>query len=101
MKADLGDKVSPYPIEKLSMARGQKLTAGILSKKIRIVKIHFIEGAGYIHCYGGECCDVGGIPGVRYLFPLIIYPCDLEGELIVPETEDVEAAGEEEFGDDF
>lgn len=87
MKADLGDKISPFAIEKLSMATNQKLMGGILSKKIRIVKLHYKQGMGYWHCFEGECCDVAGIPGVRYVFPLCLYPCDLTGELLIPVEE--------------
>lgn len=82
MQADMGTKVSPVPIEKLTMAAGQKLLCGILSKKIRIVKLHFRQGIGYVHCFDGVCCEMGGIPSVRYVFPLIGYNCDLAGNLI-------------------
>lgn len=87
MEGQLGDVVSPFAIDKLTMATGQKLLGGILSKKIRIVKIHFRKGMGYLHCFEGECCEVIGIPGVRYVFPFIVYPSDLEGGLLKPVNE--------------
>jgi len=83
MKAEIGDTLSPFAIEKLYMATGQLMRAGILSLKIRIVRIHYIEGVGYFHCFDGQCCEDNGIPSVRYLYPIIVYPTDNKGKLLV------------------
>ncbi len=87
MKIDFGTVVSPFAIEKLVMAKDQKVRAAIISMKIRYVKLHYVENMGYFHCFGGSCDDEMGIPSVRYMFPLLIYPCDFKGVLSVPKDE--------------
>lgn len=87
MEGKLGDRVSQFPLEKIVMSKGQKILGGIISKSIRIVKIHYGPGMGYFHCFEGPCCDAFGLPGVRYSFPWVQYNTDLRGDLIVPEEE--------------
>ena len=87
MKATLGDVISSFPLEKLTMAEGQRVLIGVLSTKIRIAKMHYKKGMGYFHCFDAECCDICGLPGVRYVFPIVHYNTDLLGELIKKESD--------------
>lgn len=76
MKATFGEKVSPYAIEKIQLAKDQKVILGILSKTIMIAKVHFLPDIGYIHCFEDVCCEDNGIPGVRYAIPVVQYQTD-------------------------
>lgn len=76
MQANFGDILSPFAIEKLALAEGQKAVVGVLSTKIVIVKVHFIPDLGYIHCFGSTCCENHGLPSVRYGLPIVQYETD-------------------------
>jgi len=77
-----GTFVSPYALEKLTMAKDQKAIVGILTKKIHVMRTHFIPGIGSFHCFGGVCCVNHGIPAVRYVFLVAVYDVDNKMNLL-------------------
>ena len=79
MLAQLGDRVTPFLVQKLSMAKNQKLLCGIASKTIVIAKTHYSKVTGSFHCFGGKCCEMFGIPTVRYGIPIYKYQTDGSG----------------------
>lgn len=76
MKAKLGDTVSPFAVEKLVLGEGEKAIVGVLSSTIEIVKVHFIPGIGFLHCFEGQCCNDHGISSVRYGLNVVKYQTD-------------------------
>lgn len=78
---DIGTKVSKVPIERYKASASKVDRIGFLTKKVMAVKYHYIQGVGSIVCFGGKCCDVGGTPQVRYLFPIAVYTSDSDGNI--------------------
>lgn len=87
MIGKFGDKVSPFIIQKLSLAKNQKMICSIISTTIIIAKTHYIEDVGAIHCFAGKCCEVEGIPRVYYGLPVYKYQSDGHMKKIGPELE--------------
>ena len=79
---DIGTKISRVPIEKYKASTQKIDRIGFITKSVIGVKFHYIEGAGSIVCFGKKCCEMSGIPQVRYLFPVVVYSTDNEGEII-------------------
>lgn len=71
-----GDKVTPFLIQKMSLAKNQKVVCSLASRSINIVKLHYVKGVGSFHCFGGKCCEMFGIPMVRYGLPVYVYQTD-------------------------
>lgn len=78
---DIGTKVSKVPIDKYKASSSKVDRISLLTNKVIAIKFHYIEGVGSIMCFGGKCCDVGGTPQVRYLFPIAVYSTDAEGNI--------------------
>jgi len=76
MLAKFGDVVSAFAIEKLTMAKNQKVIVSLLSENIVITKTHFIPDVGFIHCFEGKCCEDHGLPSVRYGLHVVKYQSD-------------------------
>ena len=78
---EIGMKVSREPIEKYKASASKIDRIGFITTKVIPVKIHYIDGKGYIMCFHGKCCELGGNPAVRYLFPIAVYQTDTEGNV--------------------
>lgn len=78
---DIGLKVSRVPIEKYRASTQKVDRISFLTKKVMAVKFHFFEGVGSIICLGSKCCEIGGVPQVRYLFPIAVYSTDNDGNI--------------------
>ena len=78
---DIGMKVSRVPIEKYKASASKVDRIGFITQKVIPVKYHFIDGVGSILCTGGKCCELQGNPTIRYLFPIVEYQTDAEGNV--------------------
>lgn len=78
---DIGTKVSKVPIDKYKASTAKVDRISFLTKKVMAVKFHYIQDVGSIVCFGGKCCEIGGTPQVRYLFPIAVYQTDSEGQI--------------------
>lgn len=76
---DIGVKVSKVPIERYKAASAKVDRIAFITKRVIPVKFHYMEGIGSILCNGGKCCEINGVPQVRYLFPIALYQTDAEG----------------------
>jgi hypothetical protein len=78
---EIGMKVSRVPIEKYKASASKIDRIGFITTKVIPVKTHYFEGKGSIMCFHGKCCELGGNPAVRYLFPIAVYQTDTEGNV--------------------
>lgn len=79
---DFGKKLNRYPIERFRGVKGFNRRISVLTtKRIYGIKTHYEPGVGYFYCFGGTCCDLSD-PAVRYLFPVVVYDTDREGNPI-------------------
>lgn len=78
---DIGVKVSRVPIDKYKASASKIDRIGFLLNKVIPIKMHYIEGVGSIICFHGKCCEVAGTPMVRYLFPIVVYTTDSDGNI--------------------
>lgn len=78
---DIGVKVSRVPIERYRAASAKNDRIAFITKKAIPIKYHYIQGVGSIICTGGICCEVGGTPHLRYLFPIAVYQTDNDGNI--------------------
>lgn len=79
---DIGMKVSRVPIEKYKASTQRVDRIGFVTKGVIAVKTHFVDGVGSILCFGKKCCEISGVPTVRYLFPVVVYSTDNEGNIV-------------------
>lgn len=93
---DMGTRVSKVPIDKYKASTAKVDRISFLTKKVIALKFHYIQDVGSIVCFGGKCCEVGGTPQVRYLFPIAVYSTDSEGNISGKKIElKILAAGED------
>lgn len=78
---DIGVKVSRVPIDRYKASASKIDRIGLLINKVIPIKTHYIEGVGSIICFHGKCCEVAGSPMVRYLFPIVVYTTDADGNI--------------------
>lgn len=78
---EIGVKVSKVPIERYKASASKVDRISFLTKRVIPIKYHFIEGVGSVMCFHGKCCEIGGVPQVRYLFPIAVYQTDAEGNI--------------------
>jgi len=78
---DIGVKISKVPIERYKASTSKVDRISFITKRVIPVKFHFVDGIGSILCFKGRCCDVAGVPSVRYLFPIAVYQTDSEGNV--------------------
>lgn len=78
---DMGTRVSKVPIGKYKASTAKVDRISFLTKKVIALKFHYIQDVGSIVCFGGKCCEIGGTPQVRYLFPVAVYTSDNEGNI--------------------
>jgi hypothetical protein len=79
---EIGMRVSRVPIERYKATTQKIDRVGIITKKVIAVMLHYIEGIGSVLCFEGKCCEIGGLRNVRFLFPIVIYSTDNEGNVI-------------------
>ena len=76
---DVGIEVSRFPVERAKFTTSARSLISIISPKVIVVKTHYSEELGNYVCFGGKCCEVGGLAKVRYLFPIVVYDTDKKG----------------------
>ena len=79
---EIGTKISRVPIDKYKASTQKTDRIGFVTKQVIGVKSHYIEDSGSILCFGKKCCELQGMPSVRYLFPIIVYSTDNEGTIV-------------------
>lgn len=79
---EMGVKVSRTPIAKYKGSTQKNDRISFITKNVMAIKTHYFDGVGSILCFGKKCCEMGGFPSVRYLFPVVIYNTDNEGEIV-------------------
>ncbi len=96
VSGDMGLRVSKVPVEKYKGSTQRLDMISFLTSKVTAIKTHYFEGVGNLICFGGKCCELGGFPNVRYLFPIVIYHTDGEGNILSPKLDiKVLSAGED------
>lgn len=78
---DIGVKLSKVPIERYKASGSKVDRISFLTKRVIPVKYHFIDNVGSVMCFHGKCCEIGGVPQIRYLFPIAVYQTDAEGNI--------------------
>lgn len=78
---DIGVKISRVPIERYKASTAKVDRISFLTKRVIPVKYHFVEGIGSLMCFHGKCCEVSGVPQIRYLFPIAVYQTDTDGNI--------------------
>lgn len=68
-----GDLLKPIAIERYRGSVKSPDIGSVISKNIQVSTMHFVEGMGYIYCFGGDCCRDEGLPQVRYVLPFLVY----------------------------
>lgn len=93
---DMGMKVSRVPIEKFKATTQKIDRISFITSQTTAIKTHYIEGNGSIICFERKCCELCGIPTVRYTFPVVVYSTDNDGNIISGKIElKVLSAGED------
>lgn len=75
---EIGKRVSRLPVERAKFSKEHQSLISIVSNNAIAVKIHYREGFGSYFCLGAgkKCCELDGLPKVRYVFPVVIYDVD-------------------------
>lgn len=79
---DIGMKISRVPLEKYKASVTKIDRIGFVNTKVIAIKTHYIEDVGSILCFGKKCCEIDGMPSIRYLFPIVVYSTDNEGTVV-------------------
>jgi hypothetical protein len=74
----LGQKVSRLPVERMKFSTAHKSLISIVSPSAIATKTHYREGFGSYFCLGAgkKCCELDGLPRVKYVFPIVVYDID-------------------------
>ncbi len=83
----LGQRISRVPIERYKGTTIKNDRISFITRDVTAIKTHYIENIGSIICFTtkertGKCCTMAGLPSVRYLFPVVLYSTDNEGNII-------------------
>lgn len=93
-----GDKVTRFPIERVKFTAARKTMIAILSENAITVKTHFHEDLKSFLCFGGECCEVCGLPNLKYMLPCFVYDTNDKGQAITQQLSlKVVALGQEQY----
>lgn len=65
--------MSRFPIERIKFTTNKKERISIIQDKVVIVKSHYSDDIGSVLCNGSYCCEVFGLPSIRYCFPVVHY----------------------------
>ncbi len=79
---DVGMKIARAPIEKYKGSTQKIDRCSFVSQQVVGIKTHYFEGVGSILCFNGKCCEMGGLPAVRYLYGMILYSTDNDGNIV-------------------
>lgn len=82
-----GSRISAIPIPRFKASKEMKARIAILSKQVLALKTHYVEGLGTICCLDDKCCELEGLPRVRYVVPIIQYATNKSGAPISDEIE--------------
>lgn len=77
-----GTRIESVPIPRFKASKDTKARFAILSKKVLTKKIHYVPGIGSFECMEGKCCELEGLPKVRYLIPVIQYTVNKAGVIV-------------------
>lgn len=84
--APIGTVDSRFPINPYKASKGRKDRIALLDAHPLIAKVHYVQGYGYFHCFGGSCCE-DGFASTRYIFPIIRYDTSSKGKVVSSEYE--------------
>lgn len=100
--AEMGTKVSRYPIERIKFTSAKRELISLLTRNVLILKVHYHEDTGSFICFGGKCCEVlSELPRIKYAFPAVVYETDVKGKPVENGrvTVKVFAMGESDYND--
>ena len=83
---EIGTVVSRFPIERVKFSTSKRELISILSRRVVIVKTHYVEDVGSFFCFSGKCCDLDGLPRVKYLLPIVMYDTNKAGKPVSSEV---------------
>ncbi len=88
----LGQRISRVPIERYKGTTIKNDRIALITRDGIALKTHYIDNVGSIVCFTtkektGKCCTIAGMPGVRYLFPIVLYSTDNEGNVVSSKVE--------------
>ena len=79
----LNDKMDILSVQNYKATLNTKDRIAILKPEKLIVKLHYsVPGVGTMYCFEGDCCKRFGPPKVRYIYPIIKYPTDKNGNIV-------------------
>lgn len=76
-----GTRVSNVPIARFKGVKDFKSRIAVLTSKIVAVKVHYVQGIGSFLCFDGACCELEGLPKLKYLIPVVQYNTDKSGKI--------------------
>lgn len=97
---DLGLEVSRFPVERARFVTAKKDLISVVLSKVVAIKTHYSEELGSYLCFGGRCCEVDGLPRIKYLLPILTYDTNKAGK---PVSKDIDykvlAIGKDSYED--
>jgi hypothetical protein len=81
-RVSMGETVSRFPIDRLKFSAARRTRLAIISKNPMVLKVHYAPNHGSFLCFRDICCDVAGLPRVRYVFPVFVYETDSKGKVV-------------------
>lgn len=95
---DMGLQITRFPVERAKFTKDARSLISVITDKVVAVKCHYRQGLGSYLCFGGQCCEVDGLPRIKYVFPIVRYDTNKKG---VPVTKDLTfealAIGQEQY----
>lgn len=80
----IGTAISTYPIDKYKVSETKKDRISIIVNTAFPIAYHYFDGIGYVRCFNGKCCELSEKKQIKYLFPIVVYNTDSEGEITSP-----------------
>lgn len=84
---ETGITASIFPIERVMFTKERKQMVSLLTSQVMAIKQHYHDDVGRVLCNQKDCCDLLGLPSIRYVYPVVVYDCDKTGK---PVTMDLE-----------
>lgn len=82
-----GSKVSSVPIPRFKASKDTKARIAVLSKQVLTLKTHYTKETGSFVCLEDKCCELEGLPRVRYLVPIVQYSTNKAGAIVGQDLE--------------
>lgn len=82
-----GATVPSVPIPRFKASKDTKARVALITKNVLTKKIHYVKEIGSFLCMDGKCCEIEGLPRVRYIVPVVQYTVNKNG---APASKDIE-----------